>query len=123
VVGELGLDNRYLAIVDKEAMDVVAVSSTTITVKRGSAATHADAHLSGETVMFLDSRYALLAEPSGACTAANIGMNPKPLLNSQSHLLLLRRRLGRQVAGDRRVGRNLCRSHLLRRHGQRDGAL
>jgi hypothetical protein len=74
--------NRYLAIVDKEAMDVVAVSSTTITVKRGSAATHADAHLSGETVMFLDSRYALLAEPSGACTAANIGMNPKPLLNS-----------------------------------------
>jgi hypothetical protein len=73
---------HYIALVDKEAMDVVALSSTTVTVARGRSFTHSDAHLSGEQIAFLDARYALTSEPSGACTAAGVGVNPKPLLNS-----------------------------------------
>jgi hypothetical protein len=73
--------NKYLAIVDKEFMEVVSINGTTVKVKRGSVS-HADAHLSGDQVAFIDARYGLTAEPSGACTAANIGLNPKPLQNS-----------------------------------------
>lgn len=76
--------NKYLAVIDKEFMEVVSINGTTIKVARGRNS-HADAHLSGDQVVFLDARYVLTAEPSGACTAANIGVNPKPLLNTNRY--------------------------------------
>jgi hypothetical protein len=74
--------NHYLALVDKEAMEVVSISGTQVKVKRGTEGTHSDAHLSGDQVVWIDARYMLTAEPSGACTASSVGVNPKPLLNS-----------------------------------------
>lgn len=73
--------NKYLAVIDKEAMEVVSINGTTIKVARGKNS-HADGHPNSAPVYFLDARYMLAGAPAGACTAVNLGVLPRPQLNS-----------------------------------------
>jgi hypothetical protein len=74
----------YLAFVDKEAMKVIAISGTSITVQRGIAGTAANAHLSGSLVYFAQSGNFLTVDPSGKCTSTNHAVLPKVSLKSGS---------------------------------------
>jgi hypothetical protein len=66
-----------LLFVDKEAMAVDAVSSTTVTVKRGFAGTQATAHVSGAKVWVGPANLYAALDPSGSCTAAALPVLPR----------------------------------------------
>jgi hypothetical protein len=73
---------RYIAVIDREALEVSAISGTTVTVKRGVAGTEGVPHVSGSSVLFLDAKDALTKDPSGACTSTNQSVLPRPSLAS-----------------------------------------
>jgi hypothetical protein len=66
VASATGFSAGNLAVIDKEAAEIRAVSGTTITVRRGAAGTAAVAHASGALV-WTTTQFATNA-PSGACT-------------------------------------------------------
>jgi hypothetical protein len=67
-VGGMSTANLTVLYVDREVMDIVAVSSTTITVRRGTQGTAATAHASGATVRVGPASNFALADPVGTCT-------------------------------------------------------
>lgn len=65
-----------LLYVEREAMLVLAVSGTTITVARGQVGTPAVAHPSAEMVLAGRPDYFATTAPSGACTTATVYASP-----------------------------------------------
>lgn len=59
-----------------EAMTVVAVSSTTVTVARGSSGTVARGHVSGAMVLAGRPNWFYVKDPGGSCTTANLLVTP-----------------------------------------------
>lgn len=62
--------------VDREFLDVNAVSGTTITVRRGASGTAANPHISGAVVLVGPKNLFQAYDPDGACTAASTLVTP-----------------------------------------------
>lgn len=70
-VGSSTADNLTILYIDREAMEVEKVSSTTITVKRGAQGTAPAAHASAAKVWLGRAGYFGAIDRSGPCTAAS----------------------------------------------------
>lgn len=69
--------NQIVLVIDSEALNVVGVSGTTITVTRGSNATKASSHLSGSTVWVAPPLYLSRNIPAGSCNTNNLLVLPR----------------------------------------------
>jgi hypothetical protein len=66
-----------LLYIDQELMEVVSISGTTATVRRGASPTRAATHSSGAVVWLGAPGSFANGDPSGACTAAATGYSPR----------------------------------------------
>jgi hypothetical protein len=69
-------------LVDREMIDVRAISSTTLTTVRGANGTVAVAHASGAVVLVIPPAAAVSTDPTGSCTRAN--QVYLPIVNSRT---------------------------------------
>jgi hypothetical protein len=82
VTSATGFAVGSVAFADTEAMQITAVSGTTITVIRGYAGTAAAAHASGAVVWVGLPSYYSGKEPAGVCTSTSEVALPRIVLNS-----------------------------------------
>src|ERR1051325_9911135 len=76
-IGSSTAANLTLLYVDKEAMEVASISSTTVTVRRGRQGTQARSHASGAKVYLGPASYFATVDPSGACTSTLLTVLPR----------------------------------------------
>ena len=77
-VSAMGANNQVntMLFVDREAMNVLSISGTAVTVQRGIEGTRQRAHNSGATIYLGPPNYYGNQDPSGACTSTNLPVLP-----------------------------------------------